>query len=74
MLTEPAAARAAHPETLKGHVNNIPTMQSFTGIFRINYSVNIIYAAIIDCVCLGFPKVCAVWYSLTMGHGSVHNK
>ena len=52
-----------------GHVESIPTMQFFTGIFR-KYSVNILYA-VIDCVCRGIPKYSIVRYSFMC---SIENK
>ena len=39
---------------LIGHVNNIPKMQFFTGISGNTQSKS--YYAVIDRVCLGFPK------------------
>ena len=45
-----------------GHVNNIPTVQFFTGFSRNTQSKSY---AIIDWVCPGFPKWCIVGCSLT---------
>ena len=56
------AEKLTHPIMKIGHVNNIPTMQSFTGI---SWNTQSKSCVIIDWVCLEFPKQCIVGYSLT---------